>query len=76
MRWPRRIYKRRSAWHWLNDAGAPCWLWSFFMPTKWKRCAVCGLRGVGRDKKAASYGGGLPPRHYCSTAHYYEREAF
>lgn len=71
--WPPR---RRKLWHWLSDHGAPHWLWSRFLRDTWRRCEICGWRGVGHWKPAASYGGGLPPRHYCTHDCYYEREAF
>ena len=73
---PSRIYKRRKVWHWLADAGAPDWLWTRFTRCTWRRCSVCGIRGVGRFKRAASFGGGRPPRHYCTTDHYYQSEPF
>lgn len=76
IRWPSRIYKRRAVWHWLADAGAPEWLWSLFCRSTWRQCATCGPRGIGRFKRAATFGGGESPRLYCSTAHYYEREPF
>jgi hypothetical protein len=65
MRLPRRIYKRRAVWHWLADAGAPFWLWSCLDGMRWRRCAVCGWRGVGRWKPSSSHGGGGPSRYYC-----------
>lgn len=74
--WPERIYERRSLWHWLADAGAPDWLWSRFVRCTWRPCAVCGIRGIGHWKPAASFGGGRPARHYCSHKHYYAREDF
>jgi hypothetical protein len=70
MRWPKRIYKRRAPWHWLADAGAPDWLWALFLVATWRRCEWCGLRGVGKWKPSTSYGGGLPPRHFCSLDHF------
>lgn len=76
MRLPGRIYKRRAVWHWLADAGAPAWLWELFTRTFWRPCAVCGWRGRAHAKHASSYQGGRPPRHYCSTEHYYAREDF
>jgi hypothetical protein len=56
---------RRAAWHFLSDHGAPTWLWTRLVRSTWRRCSTCGLRGVGRWKQAATFGGGLPPRHYC-----------
>lgn len=74
LRIPGRIYKRRKVWHWLADAGAPDRLWSLFVRSKWRHCATCGRRGVGRDKHACAFGGGLSARYYCSTDHYFARE--
>jgi hypothetical protein len=71
-----RNVRRRRVWHWLADHGAPDWFWSLFTRSKWRRCSTCGLRGVGRWKRAHVFGGGEPSRHYCSTEHYYEREEF
>jgi hypothetical protein len=64
---PSRIYKRRKVWHWLADAGAPEWLWKPFVRSTWRRCATCGIRGVGRWKNGYRGGGGRPPAHFCSA---------
>jgi hypothetical protein len=68
VQWPRRIYKRRSVWHWLADAGAPEWMWCLATRSWWAACSGCGRRM--RFKGYCRGGGGLPigGQKFCTTA--------
>lgn len=66
MRWPRRIYKRRPAWHWLADAGAPAWVWRLFTENWWAPCDGCGQRRVTKNLSRSGVGGGRT-LHFCGS---------